>query len=339
MWGAQVPLQAVTPPNITAGQFTANSAAEVASLSATPGRRIIIGQNMGNVTVGGNGFTRSDIEIVLPPGIRIGEFVFEGNISRCAIVGPSAGYSGGSMSKFRSGFGAVVQSDLLIRGIGISGTQQHIIEPHFGIDRMAIIDCRIRAGAAIAYMQDIRHLFVANTSGIAGVNGGNNSTWGFRHDGQGPIVFVDCDLRTPFAPGVSAFHRIRSSPPIGDTTGIKHFYVDDSVFVDSGQATFIMANQIGSNGAGDVHASMIVRRVRTYSSGAGGNGTIFPFSVRNYAEVTGGQYFGRPSTADLASSESGSLATNRNFSNNQFLAYAGDPAWTAAGDPTALPLT
>lgn len=338
VWGAQVPLQAPATPNTTATVDVTTTGGFISAIQ-TGARVVRVMSNIGDAT----GVTPgNDTDIVIMPGVRVGTLQFSGAFSRLRIRGPVVGmYSGGSIAKWGSNAATgTPQTDIIFDGIGISGSgggDGFVIQPHFGIDRMAILNCRIRAGVAIAFMSSVRHLFVANTSAIAGVNG-PGVTWGFRHDDDGPIVFVDVDFRTPFAPGVGAYHRIRSKPPTGQTSG-KHFYVDDSVFVDSGQSTFLWANLTSASQASDRHSSMIVRRVRTYSGGAGGNGTIYPEAVGLYAEVTGGQYFGRPSVGDLASSESGSLAATKNFSNNQFFAYAGDPAWTAAGDPTSLPMT
>lgn len=337
--GPQVPLQAPAAP-VTNATIDVTSASEYNAAVAIGARVVRI---MNAITVSGV-TPANDTDVVVMPGVRVsGEVRFPGAWSRVRVRGPTIGvYSGGSIAKWASNATpGTPQTDLILDGIGISGdggTDGYIIQPHFGMDRFAILNCRMHAVKAFAYMTSVRHLFVANTTGLCGVGGPATVTWGFRHDDDGPIVFVDCDLRSAQAAGEDSYHLIRSKPPTGSVNE-KHIYIKNCVGVEDGFAKFFWANFTDLSLGTDRHASMIVRNARTYSADTvGGNGTIYPESVGVYAEVTGGEFYGRPAVGDLASSESGSLAATKNFSSNQFFAYAGRPSW-GGRDPTGLPLS
>lgn len=336
--GPQVPLQAAATP-VTNDTIDVTTASGYNSAVAIGARVVRI---MNNMTLGAV-TPANDTDVVVMPGVRVsGEVRWTGAWSRCRVRGPTPGvYSGGSIAKWASNAApGTPQTDLIIDGIGISGdggTDGYLIQPHFGMDRFAILNTRLHATKAFAYMTSVRHLFVGNVSGLCGVGGPATVTWGFRHDDDGPIVFVDCDLRSAQVAGESSYHLIRSKPPTG-VPNVKHVYIKNCVGVENGFAKFFWANFTDLNIGTDRHASFICRSPRTYSADPiGGNGTIYPESVGIYAEVTDGLFYGRPSVGDLASSESGSLAATKNFASNQHFAYAGNPTWV--NDPTGLPLS
>lgn len=329
---------------VTTRDVTVTTSSALQTEAATPGSRITIDANIGDTTVAPGGGSLTDIDVIIAAGRRCGRLAFNGNINRLRVRGPTVGtYSGGSIQGFGSGAGAVVHNDIILDGIGISYDYVgglHPILPHDDVNRMAIHACRVRGGHCATYFTNVRHLIVTATSMTSGANpvdGSQVEVWSIRHDGEGPIVVVDSDIRSERTSG-NSYHRVRSSPPVG-TTNSKYFLVRGCTLLDLSNGLMAWANRIGVNNPGDRHHSVYFQNNTCYGQGADALDKMHPETTQNVAEVTGNTFYGIPSASSMSSSQSACEATTKTYSGNTHLTYTSPPAWGAAGDPTGLPLS
>lgn len=329
-------------PVTTIGNTNVTTAAGLEA-AAVSGALITVTADIGDATIGGFGETRADIDIIINSGVRCGALTFQGNMARIRVRGPTLGtYSGGSIASWYSGYGAVTQSDFIIDGIGISFDRvggQHPILPHDDVNRMAINACRVRGGHCATYFSNVRHLVVTNTSMSSGANpvdGSQVEVWTIRHDGEGPLVVYDCDLRSERTSGGS-YHRVRSSPPVGTQTS-KDMWVKNCTLVDLSNGLMLWAMRIGANGATDRHNSAYFINNTGYGQGTDFLDKMHPYATQTTAVVTGNTIYGIPSASSMTSSQGDCEAASITYSGQVHNSFTTPPAWGAAGDPTGLPL-
>ena len=346
-YGAQTVVTAPTGPSfvdevtLTSGQPGSNPPA---------GRRYIVGANLGDVSISG---TAEDIDFVLPEAYSIGKLTISGaGISRVRIRGTTPGtLSGGIIRGIDiNGSGPNVLNDIIIDGVRVAspagnGASELCLITSDTINKMAIVNCRFRAAQAIFTGGNIAPLVWAGNSFEAGAYSTGQcpdgvfppfQQWSMRHNGYGPIIVFDNDIRG------RRFGRFRAATTTGTPGDDRLIWVDSNLF---------MSDQEGNIASCGILSGTDIFRGAWFTNNDcyGYGGAKIDMERAIYARLTGNRiYMDTVDSSFMSTQQSNhtsymtgiSQAVDLDYTTgNTYSAYPGRPAWTRAGNPSDISMT
>lgn len=217
-WGAQVPLEAPTPPTTTR-QVTVTTTGQFGTEAAVAGTEITIGADFSESSL--VGINASDIDVILPAGRSIGGLMLGGSgspgCSRVRIRKAPGDTRGGRMGQFRIQPAITTPwTDVILDGIDMNGSGAYggaseknmclyLDDTGLQPTRMFIHNVRGICGQALGFLQ-IDHLMIAlcsfRASAVSRTTAERNEGWCIRGHGS-PMVIVDSALET------TRYHTVR----------------------------------------------------------------------------------------------------------------------------------
>jgi hypothetical protein len=352
-WGVQRAIQVAAPP-VTTDTGTAGTATQLQDACYTPGTAVTLTDVIAGVSISGANVT--DVDVIIPEGTGI--------ISTSLATRPQLGRSaspfrtvrrmrfrGSTLGTFSGGQIHNLQvhgdvQDLIFDGIALSGPDGtsgsnavHLaVANSISPSRIAFHNVRAKCGGgfllAVAGDITLANCSIMTADGTADPVDG----WGLRLSANctGNQIIYGCDIRASTARGGGAnntYHRIRTHP----NAGLYHIWAYNTTFIDRVQARIFLVDAAFGGGTGTLDGAWFDNNlvIATYASGA--NGRELNITDALYARITNNTFQSDQFTSTTHLTLGAPVTDGDKTTGNVFESLPGsDPAWGAAGDPSAI---
>lgn len=334
-WGPAVRLQAPAAPNLTGAVVNLTGEGAAQNLyNPPPGTRYVVAANVGTVSLGG---TVTDVELVIPPGFRIGLLDLTGTINRVRVRGTTIGtHSGGQV--LRVGINSQSAQDIIFDGIKIASTNEAFADSIVVTgrpNRVAIVNCKIRSPRITFTGQGLNFVWAGNSiqSGVIsagqaiGATGVGDAQWTIRHGTEGPVVLFGNDIRG------RKYHRFRTGANTAAEAATTLHYIAKNTIVDEQESAITLVL-----GATSSPATIITENsIHAYNAGGGAR---FDAEMARYARITGNRFYSNSITAAWLAGRAATHVARLPGADvdyttgNTFAPWSRPAAWGGAGDPS-----
>lgn len=346
-WGAQSQIQEASGPTITS-TANASTGAELATACYTPGTRVTLTADIDGAVL--NGGTIQDVEVVIPTGRKLLRTAF-GNaggtrqITRLRLRGDTLGAFGGGQVHEVDFYGPI--DDLIVEGVNMSGPGGNngaiSVQKNAGgpCRRMAIHNVRANCGGYFL-LANIDDVVIAGCSLLTAQDTVSPvEAWGNRwsRDTLGNVIEYANDIRASTARGGGAnntYHRSRRHP----NPGALYHWCTNNTFIDRVQSRIFLIDAAFGSGTGTLNGAWFDSNlvIATYASGA--NGRECHIKDATYGRITNNTFQSDQFTSTTQLTLGTPVTDGDKTTGNVFQSLPGsDPAWGAAGDPSAIDWT
>ena len=356
-WGAQSPFQTALAPQGALTEVNVATAGELTTALTAGSRRITLTADIDSYSFTAGNIT--DVDIIIPSGrifsnIGLGRYNAgdpDRVITRLRIRGSTVGsYSGGQLHRLQL-FPGPGSADFIIDGVGITGTGNSPGEPllfsgpYENISRVAMQYNRIHSGGICTINKLSDFAFCGNsvlTGSQTGLAPGSDEAYAIRHYPQDRTIIYGNDIRSDTARTSAAYSRLRFNPD-ADAAGA-HVWASNNTIIERIEShVFWLNSQIGNSGvdAGDMGTIWFEDNLVICTGGT----PFMYFADSDHARVNGNTFQSDTITSVANISADGgptpyTTCPDPVFTQNTYEALPGsDPAWGAAGDPSALDWT
>jgi len=305
-WGAQVPLQAPTPPTTTRN-VTVTTAGGFYTEAGVDGTQITIGADISDSSADLLAIRGSDIDVILPAGRTIGGIMlgqyFSAGGSRVRIRKADGDTRGGRMGQFRiQPTTGTAWTDIIIDGVDSNGAGDfgNAAESNMGVylddsgvipQRVFIHNVRALSPQAMGFFQ-ANHLVIAacsfRASAVDRGTATRNEGWCIRGHGT-PFVIVDSHLET------TRYHTIR--PNTNDASN-EYFFIARTNIVNLTEGKMgWLGNKLTDPawgfywGAWVKDCNFYSSATSTCSSGGGTDSALLSLLSCSYSRITGNTFY------------------------------------------------
>jgi hypothetical protein len=353
-WGIQRQIQVAAAPTTTS-TGTAGTATQLQDACYTPGTQVTLTDIIPGVSISGANVT--DVDVIIPTGTGI----ISTSLATRPVVGRGVSpyrtirrlrFRGSTLGTFSGGQIHNLQvngdvADLIFDGVAMSGPEGSNASSalHVTIDdaggrptRIAIHNVRANCGGG--FMLNLgEHVTVVNCS-ILTAQGVTDpaDAWGFRmsSNSRGNLIFYGNDIRASEARGGGAnnvFHRIRCHPD----PGLYYVWAYNNTIVDRVEARIFMVDAAFAGGTGTADGAWFEENLVIAADPYGASGRECSIKDALYGRIINNTFQSDQFTSTANLTLGTPVVDGDKTTGNVFESLPGsDPAWGAAGDPSAI---